>query len=290
MATKERELKKQQEVLGGYDPDLYKSERIMAVSHDGVKVPVSLVYKKDLFKKDGKNPFYLYVYGADGHSMDPYFSSARLSLLNRGFVYGIAHVRGGGELGRPWYEDGKLLKKKNTFLDLIACAEYLTKENYTSASKLVISGASAGGLTVGTALNMRPELFGIVVADVPFVDLINTMMDPTIPLTVIEYDEWGNPNLEEYYRYMRSYSPYDNVEAKAYPTIYITTSLNDPRVAYWEPAKWAAKLRATKTDKNLLILKTNMGAGHGGSSGRYDYLKDIAYEYAFILNHFGIKK
>jgi len=290
MSTKSRELKKQQEVLGGYDPTLYKSERVMAVSHDGVKVPISLVYKKDLFKRDGSNPAYLYVYGAYGHSMDPYFSSSRLSLLNRGFVFGIPHVRGGGELGRPWYEDGKLLKKKNTFLDLIACAEYLTKEKYTSAKNLVISGASAGGLTVGAAVNMRPELFGIVVADVPFVDLINTMMDPSIPLTVIEYDEWGNPNLEEYYQYMRSYSPYDNVEAKAYPTIYITTSLNDPRVAYWEPAKWAAKLRATKTDNNLLILKTNMGAGHGGSSGRYDYLKDIAFEYAFILNHFGIRK
>jgi oligopeptidase B len=288
MDTRDQELKKQREVLGGYDQSLYKSERIFAKGHDGTEIPISMVYKRDQIKTDGANPLYLYVYGAYGHSMDPYFSSSRLSLMNRGFIFAIAHVRGGGEMGRFWYDEGKMLSKKNTFKDLISCAEYLINQKYTSADKLVTSGGSAGGLTVGVAMNMRPDLFEIVIADVPFVDIVNTMMDPTIPLTVPEYQEWGNPNIQEYYDYMRSYSPYDNVTAQAYPTILITTSLNDSRVQYWEPAKWTAKLRDMKTDDNLLLLKTNMGAGHGGASGRYDYLKDIAFEYVFILDHFGI--
>jgi oligopeptidase B len=210
--------------------------------------------------------------------------------LDREFLYAIAHIRGGGEMGRYWYDQGKLLKKKNTFTDLIACAEHLIAEKYTSSSKLVIRGGSAGGLLMGAVTNMRPELFKVVIAKVPFVDVVNTMLDASIPLTVIEYEEWGNPNEKEYYDYMKSYSPYDNVEAKEYPSILITAGLNDPRVQYWEPAKWAAKLRALKTDENILLLKTKMGAGHGGASGRYDYLKDIAFEYAFIFDLFGIEK
>ncbi len=287
MQTKERELKKQTEVLGGYDPELYESERIFATSHDGVQIPISLVYKKGL-KKDGTNPLYLYGYGAYGYSSEPYFSSRRLSLLDRGFIHAIAHIRGGSEMGRHWYEDGKYLKKKNTFTDFIDCGGYLVRENYTSHDKMTISGGSAGGLLIGAVVNMRPDLAEVAIADVPFVDVMNTMLDETIPLTVIEYEEWGNPNLPEYYDYMLSYSPYDNVEAKEYPNMLITAGLNDPRVQYWEPAKWTAKLRATKTDNNLLFLKTNMGAGHGGASGRYDYLKEIALEYAFILKCLGM--
>jgi len=282
MKTKERELKKQTEVLGGYDPEKYQSERVYATADDGTQIPISLVYKKGL-KKNGNNPLYLYGYGAYGMSMDPYFSSRRLSLLDRGFIHAIAHIRGGGEMGRQWYEDGKYLKKKNTFTDFIACGDYLVAENYTSHDKMVISGGSAGGLLIGAVVNMRPDLAKVAVADVPFVDVMNTMLDETIPLTVVEYEEWGNPNLPEYYDYMNSYSPYDNVVAKEYPNMLITAGLNDPRVQYWEPAKWTAKLRANKTDNNLLMLKTNMGAGHGGASGRYDYLKEIALEYAFIL-------
>ena len=290
LETRERELKKQQEVLGGYDPSQYETKRVYATSHDGTEIPISMVYKKDQFKQDGTNLLYLYVYGAYGSSMDPWFSSVRLSLLDRGFVWALAHVRGGGLLGRQWYEEGKLLKKRNTFLDLIACGEHLVKESYTSKEKMVVAGGSAGGMTVGATMNMRPDLFEIVIAQVPFVDVINTMMDPTIPLTVVEYDEWGNPNDEEYYNYMRSYSPYDNVKAQDYPTILITAGLNDPRVQYWEPAKWTAKLRATKTDDNPLLFKIKMGEGHMGASGRYDAIKDIAFEYAFILDHFGINK
>ncbi|MCP4570549.1 MAG: S9 family peptidase [FCB group bacterium] len=283
MKSREREKMKQYEVLGGFSADEYLSERIFAEASDGTKVPISLVYKKAM-KKDGGNPLYLYGYGAYGMAMDPYFSSRRLSLLDRGFVYAIAHVRGGNEMGRHWYDDGKLLNKKNTFTDFISCAEHLIAEGYTKPDRLTAGGGSAGGLLMGVILNMRPDLFNIVVADVPFIDVINTMLDPTIPLTVNEYTEWGNPENEEYYRYMLSYSPYDNVEAKAYPNILITAGLNDPRVQYWEPAKWTAKLRAHKTDTNRLLLKTNMGAGHGGASGRYDYLKEIAFEYAFILD------
>ncbi len=284
-----RELKKQTEVLGGYDPSAYDSERIWATAPDGVKVPIALVYKKG-FKKDGTNPIWLYGYGSYGYAMDPYFSSNRVSLIDRGFVYAIAQVRGGGEMGRQWYEDGKYLKKKNTFTDFIACAEHLLKEEYGSSDKLVASGGSAGGLLMGAVANMRPDLFTVIEADVPFVDVINTMLDETIPLTVVEYEEWGNPNEEEYYRYMKSYSPYDNVEPKDYPHLLVLAGLNDPRVQYWEPAKWTAKLRALKTDHNRLLLKTNMGAGHGGSSGRYDYLKEIAFEYAFALDAIGINK
>jgi len=289
MDTKTRELKKQYEVLGGYDPSLYQSERIFAKASDGTMVPLSLVYRKGMVK-DGNNPLLLHGYGSYGISQEPTFSSNRLSLLDRGFVYAMAHVRGGGEMGRYWYEDGKLLKKKNTFTDFIACAEHLIAEKYTSSNKLVIYGGSAGGLLMGAVTNMRPDLFKAVIADVPFVDALNTMLDPSIPLTVIEYEEWGNPNEEEYYDYMKSYSPYDNVEAKDYPNMLITAGLNDPRVQYWEPAKWTAKLRALKTDKNILLLKTKMGEGHMGASGRYDYLKDIAFEYAFIFDLFGIEK
>ncbi|MFH0931005.1 MAG: prolyl oligopeptidase family serine peptidase, partial [Candidatus Zixiibacteriota bacterium] len=288
MDTQIRELKKQDEVLGGYDPSFYQSERIFAKTVDGTLVPISLIYKKGM-NKNGKNPLLLHGYGAYGISSEPYFSSNRLSLLDRGFIYAIAHIRGGGEMGRYWYDQGKLLNKKNTFTDFVACAKHLMVEKYTSSQKLVISGVSAGGLLMGAVNNMRPDLFKAVIANVPFVDLINTMMDPSIPLTVIEYEEWGNPNNPQYYEYMRSYSPYDNVGAKNYPNLFITAGLNDPRVAYWEPAKFTAKLRALKTDENLLLLKTNMGAGHGGASGRYDELKDVAFEYAFILYLLGIE-
>jgi len=289
MKTGERELKKQKEVLGGFNPDDYITERIFAPVNDSVMVPVSLVYKKGMVK-DGSNPLYLYGYGSYGANYDPYFSSIRLSLLNRGFIFAIAHVRGSGIMGRYWYDDGRLLKKKNTFTDFIACAEYLIDEKYTSKEKLAAVGGSAGGLLVGAVSNMRPDLFRIIIADVPFVDVINTMLDESIPLTVLEYDEWGNPNEEKYYDYMMSYSPYDNVKAQAYPNILITTSLNDTRVQYWEPAKWTAKLRSMKTDCNRLLLKTTMGAGHGGVSGRYARLKEIAFEYAFILDILGIKE
>ncbi len=288
MDSKEMELKKQREVLGGYDKTQYASERVFATGHDGAKIPISIMYKKDNFKKDGTNPMYFYVYGAYGSSMDPWFSSSRLSLLNRGFAFCIAHVRGGGEMGREWYDTGKKLQKINTFEDVISCSEHLIEENYTSAEKLVLVGGSAGGTTVGAAMNMRPDLFEVVIAHVPFVDIINTLMDPSIPLTTIEWEELGNPQEEEYYKYMLKYSPYDNVEAKEYPAMLVTTGLNDPRVAFWEPAKWVARMRQMKTDDNPLLLKTNMGAGHMGASGRYDYLKDLAFEYVFILDHFGI--
>ena len=289
LKTKQRTLKKQQIVLGGYDPQQYVTERLFATATDGAKIPISLIYKKGL-KKDGGNPLYLYGYGSYGINIEPYFSVSRVSLLDRGFVYAIAHIRGSSTMGRMWYENGKLLHKKNTFTDFITCAEYLVNAKYTNPEKLSIAGGSAGGLLMGAVLNMRPDLFKAAAAHVPFVDVINTMLDPTLPLTVIEYEEWGNPHIEKYYRYMKSYSPYDNVQAKAYPNILITAGLNDPRVQYWEPAKWTAKLRALKTDKNLLLLKTNMGAGHGGASGRYSRLKEIAFEYAFILDRLGVAK
>lgn len=287
MDTRDRELKKQDEILGGYDPDQYQSEQTFAVAEDGTRIPISMVYKKGLVE-DGNNPLYLYAYGAYGASSEPYFSSNRVSLLDRGFVFAIAHVRGGGEMGRFWYDDGKLLHKKNTFTDFIAAAEHLIAENYTSTERLVISGVSAGGLLIGSVVNMRPDLFKAVIADVPFVDLINTMLDPSIPLTVIEYEEWGNPHKKEYHDYMLSYSPYDNVAAKEYPHMLILAGLNDTRVQYWEPTKWTAKLRALKTDNNRLLLKTNMGTGHGGASGRYDRIKEMAFEYAFILDVLGM--
>jgi oligopeptidase B len=289
MDAQTRELKKQYEVLGGYDPSLYQSERIFAKASDGTGIPISLVYKRGMVK-DGTNPLYLYGYGSYGSSSEPKFSPHRLSLLDRGSVYARAHIRGGGEMGRHWYEDGKLLNKRNTFTDFIACAEHLIAEKYTSRDHLVITGSSAGGLLIGAVTNMRPDLFKIVVADVPFVDVINTMLDPAIPLTVTEYEEWGNPHQAKYYQYMKTYSPYDNVEAKEYPHMLITAGLNDPRVQYWEPAKWTAKLRALKTDDHLLLLKTDMGAGHFGQSGRYDYLRDVAFEYAFILDVLGIEE
>ena len=289
MDDRTRELKKQDEVLGGYDMSLYESERIFAEAEDGTPIPISLVYKKGL-PKDGKNPLLLYGYGSYGINSDPYFSSNRLSLLDRGFKYAIAHIRGGEEMGRMWYEHGKLLHKRNTFTDFIACAEHLIAENYTASDKLIIQGGSAGGLLMGAVTNMHPELFEIVIAKVPFVDVVNTMLDASIPLTIIEYDEWGNPNEKEFYDYIKSYSPYDNVEAKEYPHILVTAGLNDPRVHYWEPAKWTAKLRALKTGDNRLLLRTEMGAGHAGPSGRYDYLKEIAFEYAFIFDLLGIDR
>ncbi|MEK7756286.1 MAG: S9 family peptidase, partial [Planctomycetota bacterium] len=287
MKTQTRELKKQDEVLGGYDPSQYQSERLSATAADGTVIPISLVYKKGMVR-NGTSPMLLYGYGSYGASMDPRFSSNRLSLLDRRFIYAIAHIRGGGEMGRQWYEDGKLLNKKHTFTDFIACAEHLIAQRYSSPGRLAIQGGSAGGLLMGAVTNMRPDLFEIVVAQVPFVDVMNTMLDASIPLTVIEYEEWGNPNDPTYYDYMLSYSPYDNVEPKAYPNILITAGLNDPRVAYWEPAKWTARLRATKTDDNRLLMRTNMGAGHVGASGRYDYLKEIAFDYAFILDSLGV--
>jgi oligopeptidase B len=288
MDTKTRELKKQYEVLGGYEPSDYQSERIFAEASDGTKIPISMVYKKGMVK-NGKNPLFLYGYGSYGASIDPGFNSNRLSLLDRGFIYAIAHIRGGGEMGRYWYDQGKLLNKKNTFTDFIASAEHLIAEKYTSRDRLVIYGGSAGGLLMGAVTNLRPDLFKAVIAKVPFVDVLNTMLDASIPLTVTEYEEWGNPNDKEYYDYIKSYSPYDNVEAKAYPNMLITAGLNDPRVQYWEPAKWTAKLRAMKTDNNILLLKTNMGTGHFGASGRYEYLKEIAFDYAFIFDVLGIK-
>jgi oligopeptidase B len=288
MQTRERELKKQQVVLGGYDPTQYDSERIDATAPDGVQIPISLVYKKG-FTKNGRGPALLYGYGAYGISMDPSFASDRLSLLDRGFVYAIAHIRGGGDLGKPWHEDGRLLKKINTFTDFIAAAEYLIAQKYTSGDRLAIMGGSAGGLLMGAVTNLRPDLFAVVVATVPFVDSLNTMLDASLPLTVGEYEEWGNPNDKPYYDYMKSYAPYENVAAKSYPNILVTAGLNDPRVSYWEPAKWVARLRASKKDHHLLLLKTNMGSGHFGASGRYEHLKETAFNYAFILNTLAIQ-
>jgi oligopeptidase B len=284
-----RELKKQYEVVGGYDPTQYQSERNFSQASDGTEVPISLVYQKGL-AKNGTAPLLLYGYGAYGSSEDPYFSSTRLSILDRGCIYAIAHVRGGGEMGRHWYEQGKLFNKMNTFTDFIACAEHLINEKYTSPDRFVISSSSAGGLVIGAVINMRPELFAVATADVPFVDLLNTMLDPTIPLTVLDYDEWGDPNRAADYCYMKTYSPYDNVAAHDYPNLLITAGLYDARVQYWEPAKWAAKLRARKTDNNVLLLTINMGSGHLGASGRYDFLKDIAFEYAFIIDMLGLEK
>lgn len=287
MTNRTRQLLKKTEVLGGYDPSLYATERTWARATDGTLVPVSLVYRKPLVK-NATRPMLLYAYGSYGSSTDPSFSSNNLSLLDRGFVYAIAHIRGGQEMGRYWYDQGKLLNKKNTFTDFIAVAEHLIQQGYTSKDKLVIRGGSAGGLLMGAVVNMRPDLFKAVVADVPFVDVVNTMMDASIPLTTGEWIQWGDPHKAEYYGYMKSYSPYDNVEHKAYPNMLVTAGLNDPRVGYWEPAKWVAKLRANKTDGNLLLLRTNMGAGHGGASGRYDALREQAIRFAFILNALGM--
>jgi len=283
MVTRHKTLLKQQEVVGGHEPSDYHSERIWAKAADGVLVPISLVYKKSTFKKDGKQPLLLYAYGSYGYSMDPYFSANRLSLLQRGFVFAIAHIRGGEDLGRAWYEDGKLLKKKNTFTDFIACAEHLIHSNYTSPAHLYAMGGSAGGLLMGAVINMRPDLFQGVVANVPFVDVVTTMLDESIPLTTGEFQEWGNPKESEFYEYMLSYSPYDNVREQAYPNLLVTSGLHDSQVQYWEPTKWVAKLRELKTDQHTLLLFTNMEAGHGGASGRFNPLKEIALEYAFLL-------
>jgi len=289
MNSREKTLLKRQEVLGDFDPDNYHAERLFAVAEDGIKVPISLVYRKGL-EKNGNNPLLLYGYGSYGYSQNPRFRSDSLSLLDRGFVFAIAHIRGGQEMGRWWYEDGKLLRKKNTFKDFIACAEHLIAENLTSPDKLFIKGGSAGGLLMGAVINMRPHLFKGVIANVPWVDVVTTMLDDSIPLTTSEYDEWGNPNDKEYYDYMLSYSPYDKVEAKEYPAMLVTTGLHDSQVQYWEPAKWVAKLRDLKTDLNLLLLKTNMGAGHGGASGRFKRYKETALEYAFMLKLLGTTK
>lgn len=284
MKTKAKEIKKEQQVLGGkFDKNNYTEERVWATATDGTKIPISMVYRKGIHK-DGKNPFLLYAYGSYGASMDPYFSSGRLSLLDRGFIFAIAHIRGGEDLGRDWYENGKLLKKKNTFTDFIDCSKFVIAQKYTSAEHLYAEGGSAGGLLMGAIINMAPELYHGVIAQVPFVDVITTMLDDSIPLTTGEYDEWGNPNDKQYYDYMKSYSPYDNVVQKAYPNMYVSTGLHDSQVQYWEPAKWVAKLRVNKTDQNLLFLDTNMDAGHGGASGRFEALKEVAKEFSFLLD------
>ena len=287
VASRERTLKKQQPVLGGYNTSDYQSERLLVTATDGTKVPVSLVYKKSL-KKSGPQPTLLYAYGSYGISMPLAFRSARLALLDRGMIFAIAHIRGGGEMGKKWHDGGKMMNKKNTFSDFIDAAAYLIDKKYTDPKQLVIQGGSAGGLLMGAVTNMRPDLFKAVVSQVPFVDVMNTMLDATLPLTVGEYLEWGNPNEEKPYQYMRSYSPYDNLEKKTYPAILVETSLNDSQVMYWEPAKYVAKMRTLKTDTNPLLLRTNMDAGHGGASGRYDYLKEIAYTYSFVLSQVGV--
>ena len=283
MRTRSMTLMKQQEVIGDFSPEDYASERLMVPARDGAVIPVSLVYRKG-FEKNGKAPLLLYGYGSYGHSMEPYFSPARLSLLDRGFVFAIAHIRGGEEMGRYWYDNGKKLHKKNTFYDFIDCAEYLLANQYSTRQHLYAMGGSAGGLLVGAVMNLRPDLWRGVLAAVPFVDVITTMLDDSIPLTTGEYDEWGNPNEKAYYEYIKSYSPYDNVETKDYPSMLVTTGLHDSQVQYWEPAKWVAKLRELKTDNNLLLLHTNMDAGHGGASGRFKRYKETALQYAFMLH------
>ena len=289
MQQKTFNLLKETPILGGFDKNDYQSERFYVPSRDGVKIPVSFVAKKG-FKSNSNRPILLYAYGSYGHSTEPYFSSVRLSLLNRGFGFAIAHIRGGEEMGRSWYEDGKLLNKKNTFNDFIDCAQYLIDKKYSSYPQVYAMGGSAGGLLMGAVINQRPSLWKGVVAAVPFVDVVTTMLDDSIPLTTGEYDEWGNPNEKKYYDYIKSYSPYDNIVKKAYPPILVTSGLHDSQVQYWEPTKWVAKLRDFKTDNNLLLLHTNMEAGHGGASGRFEQLKEIALEYAFFLKLEDIQK
>ena len=290
MRSQEKKVLKEQEVLGGkFDKNNYIEERVWATAADGTKVPISMVYRKGI-KKDGKNPLLLYAYGSYGATMDPYFSSTRLSLLDRGFIYAIAHIRGGEDLGREWYENGKLLKKINTFTDFIDCSKFVIAEKYTSPEHLYAEGGSAGGLLMGAIVNMNPELYNGVIAQVPFVDVVTTMLDDTIPLTTGEYDEWGNPNEKVYYDYMLSYSPYDQVKKQDYPNMYVSTGLHDSQVQYWEPAKWVAKLRVMKTNDKQLFLDTNMDAGHGGASGRFEALKELAKEFAFLLDLEKIKK
>lgn len=288
MNARTRELKKQQEVLGGYNAANYVSERLHATAPDGARIPISVLYRQGL-ERNGRNPMLLYGYGSYGIPIDPSFASDRLSLIDRGFVYAIAHIRGGSDMGQLWHDAGKMKSKRNTFTDFIACAEHLIAEKYTSPTRLAISGRSAGGLLMGAVVNMRPDLFHAVIAGVPFVDVLNTATDPTLPLTVIEYDEWGNSTLQEFYDYIKSYSPYDNLKPAAYPNILATAGLNDPRVSYWEPAKWIAKLRTLNQSRRLVLLKTNMAAGHGGSSDRYEKFRETAFEYAFLLHTMGIK-
>ena len=286
LADGEQQVLKETPVEGPFDAEAYESRRIWTTATDGTQVPISLVGRRETFGQAA--PLYLYGYGAYGHSLDPWFSHARLSLLDRGFIFAIAHVRGGGDLGEAWYRAGKLEHKTNTFTDFIACAEQLIADGYTTPQRLAISGGSAGGLLIGAVLNMRPELFGAAIAEVPFVDVLNTMLDEELPLTVTEYDEWGNPNEPEAHARIKAYAPYENIQAQAYPAILAVAGYNDSRVQYWEAAKWVAKLRASKTDDNLLLLKTELGAGHGGMSGRYQALKDAALEYAFVLRVFGL--
>jgi len=289
MDTKTQIVLKEQEVLGDFNKDNYEEVRLWATAQDGTKIPISVVYRKGI-EKNGKNPLLLYAYGSYGASMDPYFSSTRLSLLDRGFVYAIAHIRGGEELGRKWYENGKLLKKKNTFTDFIDCSRFLIEEKYTSPEHLYAEGGSAGGLLMGAVINIAPELYNGVIAQVPFVDVVTTMLDDSIPLTTGEYDEWGNPNEKTYYDYIKSYSPYDNVMPQDYPNLYISTGFHDSQVQYWEPAKWIAKIRALRTNNNQLFLDTNMDAGHGGASGRFESLKELAKEFAFLFDLEAIKE
>lgn len=284
MKNQEKVLLKQQEIVGGYNPEEFQSERIWASADDGTRIPISLVYKKELFDKDGSNPLLQYAYGSYGYSTDAVFSPSRLSLLNRGFVFAIAHIRGGQEMGRHWYENGKMLSKMNTFTDFIACSKYLVQQQYTSPENLYAMGGSAGGLLMGVIMNLEPQLYHGVVAAVPFVDVVTTMLDETIPLTTGEFDEWGNPKNQEFYKYILSYSPYDNIMETAYPHLLVTSGLHDSQVQYWEPTKWVAKLREMKTDDHKLLLYTNMEAGHGGASGRFQALKELALEYSFILD------
>ena len=287
METRERVLRKQQEIPSGYDGNEYETRRIWATARDGAAVPISLLMRRDT-AIDGIAPLYLYGYGSYGLNMEASFSVSALSLVNRGFIFAIAHIRGGMEMGWDWYENGKLLNKRNTFSDFIDCAEHLVAEGYTSVGNIAAAGGSAGGMLMGAVVNERPDLFGCVVAHVPFVDVLNTMLDDTLPLTTMEYNEWGNPNDAEYYRYIRTYSPYDNVREQDYPPMLVTGGISDPRVTYWEPAKWVAKLRATRTDANPLLLKIHMDSGHAGASGRFERIKEVAEEYAFLLNAFGI--
>jgi oligopeptidase B len=289
MENRQKTIMKQQEVLGDFNKDNYEAKRLWAAANDGTKVPISLVYRKDKFQKN-KNPLWLSAYGSYGSSSDVYFSSVRLSLLDRGFVVATAHVRGGQEMGRYWYDDGKLLKKINTFTDFNSCTEHLINEGYAAKDKVFAWGGSAGGLLIGAIINMQPELYRGVIAAVPFVDVVTTMLDESIPLTTGEFDEWGNPKNKEYYDYMLSYSPYDNVKSQNYPAMLVTTGLHDSQVQYWEPAKWVAKLRDMKTDENRLLLKTNMDFGHGGASGRFERLKEVALEYAFVMDLIGINE
>jgi oligopeptidase B len=287
MDTRARELLKRDEVLGGYDPSRYEVERLYATARDGTRIPVSVVHKKG-FERDGQSPLLLYAYGSYGSTTEPTFSSTRFSLVDRDIAFAIAHVRGGQEMGRRWYDEGKMMKKMNTFTDFVDVADHLVKERYTSPDRLAANGGSAGGLLMGVVANLRPELFKVIVADVPFVDVINTMLDASIPLTAQEWEQWGNPHKPDEYRYLLQYSPYDNVEAKAYPRMLVTSGVNDSRVGFFEPTKWVAKLRAMKTDQHPLLLKMNMGAGHGGSSGRYERLKEQAFRYAFIVDQIRI--